>query len=112
MFKIIGLLVSFLMEMVFGKKQTDPKVKAEFDKRRFVVSTIMVISFGMNYLAIGRLYSLSVSYIDLNNEKNNYKVKVETLTNIKSRADQLEDSLKFCMNASLAIQESKNKKSK
>lgn len=117
MFKIIGLIVAFLTEMVFGKKQTndsvyDSKSNTKTNYKRMFVSGIMIVSFAVNYLAIGRLYGLAGRYISLNNEKNIYKAKVEILDNTKVRAEQLEKSLEFCMNTSLVIQRDKSAKSK
>jgi hypothetical protein len=113
MFKIIGLIIPFLLEMVFGKKQeplpTEDKDSLKpSNRKRFIVSIIMLISFSINYLAIGRLYSLSLSYIALNNEKNIYKVKNEVLENNKARAEQLEKSLQYCMDAAITIKKKKS----
>lgn len=113
MLKLISLVVSFLIEMIFGKKPTDAPEDALLSTGRWkkiFVSGIITISFIVNYLAIGRLYSLSVSYIDLNNQKLAYKAKLEILDNTKARSEQLEKSLEYCMNSTLAIQQARDAK--
>lgn len=111
MLKLISLVVSFLIEMIFGKKPTGAPEDALLSTGRWkkiFVSGIITISFIVNYLAIGRLYSLSISYIDLNNQKLSYKAKLEILDNTKARSEQLEKSLEYCMNSTLAIQQARD----
>lgn len=97
MLKFVNFIVPFLIEMLFGKK--DDKVvlgRGEKLKRRFVYA-VMVMAFALIYFLAGKVYNLSVNYVDLKKQKVALEERMDEYEAYKAKAEQLEKSLQLCM---------------
>ena len=100
MIKIINFIIPFLLEMLFGKKEEKEKEDGASQPsklKKTIVYLVMMLSFSFNYFAINRIYTVSMSYIGLKKEKALLQAIISVRDDDKSRADQLEKSLEFCM---------------
>lgn len=100
MIKIINFFIPFLLEMLFGKKENKTKeeeVKTSSKLKKGFVYLVMMLSFSFNYFSINKIYTVSMSYIEIKREKNVLQAKLDVAEGDKARANQLEKSLEFCM---------------
>lgn len=95
--KIINFFIPFLMEMLFGKKDDKIVLSRKDVWKRRIVYAVMVISFSVNYVLAGKVYSLAAAYIALKKKADTYESAANLSDSYKMRADQLDVSLQFCM---------------
>ena len=100
MIKIINIIIPFLLEILFGKKDEstkggEPKKNKTFLK--ILVYIVMMLSFSFNYFSINKVYTLSISYVALKKEMAINQEKILYIEEVKGRVKQLQESLEYCM---------------
>jgi NADH:ubiquinone oxidoreductase subunit 4 (subunit M) len=103
-FKIIAYLIPFLKEMVFGKKEDQIKDSPGVRLKKRIVFAILISSIFLNGLFFKRLYYVSVSNAARNDqikkfeeEKKNYEEIRKNYDDSVKKAQQLDETLKFCI---------------
>lgn len=102
MFKVLNFIIPFLMEMIFGKKDDKASITTLQKFKRGFVYLLMAIAFGLNWFLIGRVYNLSVNYVNLKAEKVVLMERLIISESYKAKSEQLERTLEFCMRAAFS----------
>lgn len=97
MFKFISMVVYFLRELIFDKKDEFDLKSSKFNSRKFTVFLILLLSLLLNVFMMIRVYSLAKHQLDIqgqlvqqsaknketvpsDSEKIHYELKFETDT--------------------------------
>jgi hypothetical protein len=79
-FKLIPYIWPFLREMVLGNK---PILKAVRDnKKKLLFLALILFSFGMNFVMLPRLVSMSMQYIALEKKHNELEAKYKAVSTL------------------------------
>lgn len=95
--KVLGFLIPFLLEMLFGKKDDKIVLTSKQIWMRRIGSAIIFLSLSLNYIAIGKLYSVTRSYVELKIKYDDVKKIADSDNANRLRIEDLEKSLNFCM---------------
>jgi hypothetical protein len=97
MVKVLNLLIPFLMEMVFGKKEDIAKLDAKSRFKRWIFLILVVLSLVINYYTIEKIATISVKYLALSKEKKVLEVKLKEKDLELSKAHSIQELLQGCI---------------
>lgn len=98
MIKVLNLLIPFLMEMVFGKKEDLVKLSAKARFKRWVFLSLIVLSLVLNYYTIEKIATISVRYIALSKENKTLTEELSESNKTILHQQTVESLLQSCLN--------------
>lgn len=97
MIRFFIFLLPFIREMIFGKKEEQRGDSFTTKARKTMIYCIIVSSLFINFVAIKKLYTVSVSHVNIRRELSALKDVKDTLDKEIIRREQLEISLNNCI---------------
>lgn len=97
MIKVLNLLIPFLTEMVFGKKEDIEKLDAKTKFKRQVFLGLIVLSLYVNFYSIQKLTSISLKYVALAKEKKVMEIELASLKEMVAKEKTIMQLLENCI---------------
>lgn len=97
MIKVLNLLIPFLTEMVFGKKEDIEKLDAKTKFKRQVFLALIVLSLYVNFYSIQKLTSVSLKYVALAKEKKVMETELASLKEMVAKEKTIMQLLEDCI---------------
>lgn len=97
MLKVLNLLIPFLTEMVFGKKEEAEKLDAKTKFKRQVFLALIILSLYGNYYTIQKLTNVSLKYVALAKEKRIMEIELISLKEMVAKENIIVELLQNCI---------------